>query len=126
MNPRKCPACGEIKHPDEFYGRDSYCKPCRKVKSSKWRRDNAKWASFLARLRKYGLTQAQYAHMSARAAGCCESCGDPFTEEPMIEHNHATGLVRGLVCRRCNYAIWVLEDPFLVESAQRFIEERSS
>lgn len=110
-----CPKC-QTPFP-ERYSNDVYCKECRKVANNRWREKNAARVSLKARLRRYGLSVQQYEAMVLRARGHCECCGDEFTEEPHIEHNHATKVVRGLVCRRCNYAIAVVEDERLLHHA---------
>jgi hypothetical protein len=118
---RYCGRCRVYKAELEFYTRDSYCKDCRKAASDRTRRKNAKHYSLMTRLRRYKLSLADYALLFGRACGRCECCGAEFVEEPHIEHNHATGVVRGLVCRRCNYAIAVAENPQLLENALAWI-----
>lgn len=66
--------------------------------------------------RQYGMTNAQYAERLAAQGGVCAICGsdDPKSSgrprkdgQPTrgsfhVDHDHVTGLVRGLVCSLCN------------------------
>jgi len=39
-----------------------------------------------------------------------------------IDHNHATGLIRGLICRNCNSGIGMLsDDPIKVAAALTYL-----
>lgn len=41
-----------------------------------------------------------------------------------VDHNHKTGKVRGLLCRRCNQALGKLEDdPALFEAAATYLRK---
>jgi hypothetical protein len=51
------------------------------------------------------LSPQDYARLEKRAGGLCEMCFQPFTATPHIDHNHKTGVVRGLICGGCNLAI---------------------
>lgn len=63
--------------------------------------------------KKYGLTRDEFRVMVRRSGGCCDCCGE-VAERLSIEHNHATGLVRGLTCVRCNTVLLAaLESPYL-------------
>jgi hypothetical protein len=69
------------------------------------------------RLRRYRLTQAEYAAMLARQRGRCAVCGDEPRRQRngkdglLIDHDHATGRVRGLLCARCNRDMVVIDYP---------------
>lgn len=54
---------------------------------------------------KYGVNNALYAAMNKRQNGCCATCKRPasmFKRGLVIDQNHDTGHVRGLLCSPCN------------------------
>lgn len=61
--------------------------------------------------REYGLSGADVAKMVIEQSNSCAICFESFTEVRMcIDHDHATGLVRGLLCLKCNRGIGLLGD----------------
>jgi hypothetical protein len=61
--------------------------------------------------RKYGISQAIWQRILHEQGGCCAICGVSFeTACPNIDHDHATGRVRGVLCRHCNTGIGHLRD----------------
>lgn len=113
-----CSKCGETKPPSGFYPRAAtvkdglhpHCKDCAKASSKQWRLDNparAKAASRAGSLRRmYSLTPEQYESLLAAQQGRCATClrfpGGAFLA---VDHDHATGLVRGLLCTVCNHRL---------------------
>lgn len=111
-------------------GTKKYCTTCQKIKPSgefhdpKWDRcktchnknSNARYHSLTpekkkdrqkkSRLRNYGLTQEQYDTLMAKQNGKCANKRCPVEFVPGVEvhidHDHDTGVVRGLLCERCN------------------------
>jgi hypothetical protein len=62
---------------------------------------------------KYGISVADYDEMLAAQGGCCAICYGPPTrgrERFDIDHDHSTGVVRGLLCSNCNRAVGLLND----------------
>ncbi|MGA8903747.1 MAG: endonuclease domain-containing protein [Candidatus Bathyarchaeia archaeon] len=58
---------------------------------------------------RYGITEDEYHKMAAEQKQRCRICGrTPKTLT--IDHNHETGKVRGLLCRRCNLVVGILEN----------------
>jgi Recombination endonuclease VII len=69
-----------------------------------------KVASRAKNLRKYGLTLEDYERMFIEQDGVCAICKRPPQKKPLsVEHDHATGKVRGLVCWPCNFRIGAVE-----------------
>lgn len=70
--------------------------------------------------RKYGITLAEYDAMLAAQDGCCAICRKAesrFVKKNIerrrmlcIDHDHATGEVRGLLCADCNVALGAFDD----------------
>lgn len=68
------------------------------------------------RQRKYGITPAEYAAMLAVQQGVCAICEQPelssikgTPRSLSVDHDHATGRIRGLLCTRCNSMLGYLE-----------------
>ena len=58
----------------------------------------------------YGLSREGFHALLERQEGRCAGCREPFDGTPHVDHNHATGAVRGLLCRNCNLALGLLKD----------------
>lgn len=59
-------------------------------------------------LRRYEMTPEQFEEMSKEQDGMCLICG---REVPLVvDHDHLTGKVRGLLCRTCNSGLGQFRD----------------
>jgi len=58
-------------------------------------------------LKRYNLTEVQFEALLEACHHHCPACAKPFssTRLPCVDHCHETGLVRGLLCTSCNYAV---------------------
>jgi len=75
--------------------------------------------------KKYGLTVEQYDEMLLAQGGGCAICGRPPRPDIAlyVDHDHATGQVRGLSCFRCNNALGDFnDDPALLASAAAYLD----
>ena len=59
--------------------------------------------------RKYGITLEQHAEMVAAQSGKCAICKQP-TENLHVDHDHATGQIRGMLCKFCNRGLGMFRD----------------
>jgi len=59
----------------------------------------------------YGITLDEFNHILMLQENCCAICGYSFGgKKPSVDHDHTTGVVRGLLCDRCNFGIGCFED----------------
>lgn len=76
-------------------GISTICRPCRKKKNQLGDRNTRL-------LTTYGITEAEYQVMFEQQGGRCAICRGARRQNLDVDHDHKTGLVRGLLCRRCN------------------------
>lgn len=110
------------------------CKPCARIQQSKYRETllagSKRWyqknrEAYLAKRaaertpektrrkwlkERYGLTNDDYLAMIEAQGGRCAICHDEQGEKLHIDHDHATGKIRQLLCHRCNMAIGLFKE----------------
>lgn len=58
---------------------------------------------------RYGITEADYAERVKKQNGRCAICNK--TCSPLhVDHDHVTGIVRGLLCSNCNTGIGLFQE----------------
>jgi hypothetical protein len=70
------------------------------LKNSKQRKQKDKYLQ-----KKYGITLAEYEQKLVEQNGCCAVCSkhkSNFKKALAVDHNHASGRIRGLLCPWCN------------------------
>lgn len=123
------------------------CKSCDNARLKRWRKKNpgysAKWFARHpgykeARLKRdplmnrrghlryaYGMTLDDFDRLLARQRKKCAICRRT-SFKPVVDHNHKTGKVRGILCPRCNCAIGFLsESPPIFKRALKYIQRYS-
>ena len=76
-----------------------------------------------SRLKKYGLTIDQYKSILVRQDGKCAICGDTLGCRVHIDHDHVTGLVRGILCQSCNVGLGHFRDnSMILREAASYLE----
>ncbi|QXJ19887.1 endonuclease VII domain-containing protein [Actinomadura graeca] len=125
-----CAQCQETKPVGEFgknraaaSGLTTYCRPCHnKVMAETKQRLYGSDRNYLLKLR-YGLTEEQVDQMIVRQGGVCVIC--LRAEAKQVDHSHLTGVVRGILCFRCNGALGQFhDDPRCLGDAADYVELR--
>lgn len=82
-----------------------------KQKAKEWRLKHATRLRNWALIRKYNITVEDYEILLSRQDGRCAICNgqNKNGDNLSVDHNHKGGEVRGLVCKRCNYLIGIVE-----------------
>ena len=136
-----CPDCGETKLLAEFSpdsatssGRATYCKRCQCKRASAGLKRRTTEQIEQARLRRrrrtvergYGITLEQYdAILAAQGGGCVCGARHPGGRwrHFHVDHDHATGRVRGVLCHGCNTALGLAdEDPHRLRVLADYLE----
>lgn len=74
------------------------------------------------------MTIPDYDALLASQGGTCAICGGANAngQRLAVDHNHATGKVRGLLCHNCNSGIGHLMDrPDWLRKAAEYVESRA-
>jgi hypothetical protein len=124
---RTCTRCNSSKSIDQFVkrpdmpdGRDFQCKDCANEYSRNWRKTAAgactvKRNNVLIQARRIGVTADAFREIICRTE-VCEVCGDypsmngGSSDRLHVDHCHKTGVIRGVLCLRCNTAIGLARD----------------
>jgi hypothetical protein len=135
---KKCRLCKEEKETSAFGYHSSTkdklrheCKLCRKKESAAKKEADPDVYRNIDYKRRYGISVDDYNEMYTAQKGCCAICNrhSSFSknERLVVDHNHSTGEVRGLLCSYCNSALGMLQDSkSVVLSAYQYLEERGS
>lgn len=97
--------------------------------SRKMRAANPDYHKSLFLKRRYGINIERYNLMLAEQGGTCAICDKPESNEIhgkvvslAVDHDHATGEVRALLCSSCNRALGLFEDdPALLGKAREYV-----
>jgi hypothetical protein len=142
---KKCNGCNKTKSANEFYrdsgisdGHATICKKCKQKSQDTWRennreRYNARMRAYnksnylRLRLLRYKLSPEQYNDILMRQDSKCAICDEPPRgKRPLVvDHDHNTGKVRGLLCYGCNRAIAILDQHHVLNKALIYLESSS-
>ena len=128
-------------------GRHSHCRQClseyyreRRIndpdfvakcreRSKKYRTENReKWRSMITSAtlyKKYGITLEEFRQMSKEQGDVCLICEEECNtgHRLSVDHDHTTGKVRGLLCRKCNNVLGHAGDnPEILRKAIQYLE----
>lgn len=113
--------------------RDTLCAPCRQQKDEE---DALADSPIPPNVSRYGLSPLEYRRIAAHAQdNLCAICKQPETYRnrtgnicPLaVDHDHATGKIRGLICQKCNTALGSFrDDPAILRAAAHYLRTTSA
>lgn len=123
---KRCPTCSEWKNPDGFYnnqrgtfGIGNHCKTCVDKKHFENMKRDPDFMRNKNMINLYGITLDEARLMLIAQHGMCanRACGKEIfldakrhnKQKAFVDHDHATGKVRELLCISCNTALGLLE-----------------
>lgn len=104
----------------------------KKNKDEKTKKKYLDTATNCQMLKAYGVSLKEYDEMFTKQNGVCFICGNPETMRTTkgqirrlsIDHDHATGKIRKLLCDACNHGIGNFHDNIIVmERAIQYIKD---
>lgn len=135
MTEKSCVKCREVKPIEEFpvqskspSGYGKYCTDCNRENVSKWAESNPERYSdrikrrtdkngvrfsdswFKIKSRVYNIPIQKLKDMFVSSEGLCEICFEYTGANLVIDHDHDTGEVRGLLCQQCNIGLGAFKD----------------
>ena len=126
MEARACSSCNETKPPEAFTRRRTHrpgklvstCNTCKTAYNRRRRASNPQHVYAIERRSKlkqqYGISVEEYDAMLVAQGGGCGICGatEPGgrTKYFPVDHCHTTGVVRGLLCTKCNRGLGLFND----------------
>jgi Recombination endonuclease VII. len=77
--------------------------------------------------KEYGITVEDVMAFLHLQSGCCAICQRQFTEPFRVDHDHNTGVVRGLLCNNCNLGLGLLGDTTdAIEKALNYLRKSTT
>lgn len=96
-----CTKCKKIKSEEEFPKKHQgkyWCKDCISEYNHKYQ------------IGKLGITRKQYKELFDNQNGRCSVCRKTSKRRLVVDHDHKTGKIRGLLCTKCNMSLGLLDD----------------
>lgn len=123
---KRCGRCGVVRPAAEFHRNRStpdglhwVCADCSRVPAQKRREVEQRRT-----IRDYGITREEFEALRQEQGGACAICRRDFDKTPHIDHDHETGLVRGLLCRECNLGLGLFgDDVARLRAAIEYLEQ---
>lgn len=135
-----CNKCDLNKSIENFYpvlgkkGKTYYsgrCKKCHRAINHKREKENPEvtrlWQRKSRLKKKYGISLEDYNKLLKDQNEKCAICYGKPEYKLYVDHDHKTGLVRGLLCHWCNFAIGLARDSSsILKNAIKYLDKYSS
>ena len=121
---KTCKSCNISKELNCFVENRKKCIDCRNAYKRSFRHGDKQRAKALRYL--YNITLKDYDFMLISQAGVCKICNgidNGYWNRLAVDHSHTTGLVRGLLCAKCNKGLGQFNDnPDLLIKAAYYLK----
>lgn len=130
---KQCRDCKEIKPLEQMQkhhlfkdGYNTLCLVCNRKRVKSWRKQNPEKRTLQQKRESkkdynhnkhlkfaYGITIEDWQKMFEEQKGCCAICHrhqTEFQKRLFVDHDHATGKVRQLLCQQCNMTLGAARD----------------
>ena len=131
---KRCPKCGERKERSEYWndasrpdGITAYCKPCKAEVTNMHVSKNMgyyknSWKAYDLK-RKYDLSMEEFENMLKNQDYKCDICHKEIKTYSAVDHDHKTGKIRSLLCRKCNLGLGAAKDNTeILENMIKYLE----
>lgn len=131
MKEKICSTCGKVKPLSDYArykrrkdGHSTRCKTCDNEVARVYRSSDSRKSTLM--VREYGITLEQHKSMYIDQNGRCALCGEPVPYDMVnTDHDHKTGKIRGILCRKCNMGLGLLGDNVEgLKTALRYLEDK--
>lgn len=121
MSSKICIKC-KVEKPTQDFRKHSNgnnkCRDCINAYERQIRLNNYEHCKNLSRIRhlknEYGITLEEFNKMNEEQNGLCAICKKPenpsLCDSLSVDHNHTTGKIRALLCRKCNSLLGLAND----------------
>jgi hypothetical protein len=137
-----CPKCKIKKDIDDFSvdkrqfdKHRCYCKQCCRKYTETYHKEHPERQHEYDRTigrekslkRLYNLTKDQFNELLIKQGNKCAICGEIFIKTPYVDHDHLTGKVRGLLCRKHNFMLANADDSItILNNGIKYLEANRS
>lgn len=76
----------------------------------KYKEKAKEYSTFYNRKKRYGISKESYQELLEKQQGVCAICFNSCSKALAVDHDHKTGVIRGLLCNKCNRGLGYLQD----------------
>lgn len=123
----RCSRCKQDKPAPAFHrkgaGRQGWCRECHNAyqRATRKRRETPERRRAANLKTRYRLSPSDVAELLAKQGGVCAICLKT-PRRPVVDHDHTTRAVRGVLCHGCNIALPHIENEKFRSAALAYLE----
>ena len=135
MDTKTCPTCGIEQPIANFYTQKRQCRICIRDHQRRFRAARPDYHHGRNLKQRYGITVDEYETLIANQNSTCPICeveipdtiGYKGKRPSVVDHNHETGEVRGILCSSCNLVLgYARENTHTLYKAIVYLSERGA